>query len=718
MRQKFFFFILLFGLFKTDSFSQLDSWEKIFLAERNDDYLNFTINKNVLYICGEFGVKKSTNADSVWTSFSNTAKYSAFKSICVTPSKYVFVVPNYKNSILRTSNEGVSWDTLFKDYRFSTISTDYSGCIWLARDDGTLFSSTDNGINWTKFDRLSGSYIFWINYNRNNDLFVSRYDGIHYKNKNDTAWTKITDKYVISFAAKGNDTLIISYENGGTYLSTNKGSSWKYLQKAHAFNSVAFDFAGNIWGGIDASSYYNYIGVYKSTDLGETWKYTGGGVMGANKMICSGDILCIADRFGVCRYNKNITPYLGNNYFPLNKNNKWMNYKYPQDYSQYSEARIDTLLITKDTIISGAKYYFVSGICGLTKQEYWYRFDENARILFVRYNDTDRVLLNYNLLNYEKFERFNINTGKYYVTRCVRGTKNIFDSTRNYIGFNDTYTNGSAGRDYYELYYERIGFGYWDNSVDPSGGPESNSNERIICAVINDGDSIKTYRKTYAPELSFSPATVKRPYLLTLNVKADHYYSYYNPLNLPGSINFIDSVFLTGYYKKNNSLSEIKKYPFSYKDSVVNFTISQQLDSVLINNGYDFYYRITAKDICFIPYYTSLPDTGYYKLKIDSATRIINNDDKNVPLSFYLSQNFPNPFNPSTTVKYSLPEESRVLLVVYNSLGQKIKELVNSVKPAGNYEASFDAGNLSSGVYFYQLRANGFSQTRKLIIQK
>jgi uncharacterized delta-60 repeat protein len=90
--------------------------------------------------------------------------------------------------------------------------------------------------------------------------------------------------------------------------------------------------------------------------------------------------------------------------------------------------------------------------------------------------------------------------------------------------------------------------------------------------------------------------------------------------------------------------------------------------------------------------------------------------DEEVPIKFALSQNYPNPFNPSTMIRYELPVECRVLLTVYNTLGQQVRVLVDEVQGAGVKRVRLDAGNLTSGVYFYQLRAGGFSDCKKLLL--
>ena len=86
-------------------------------------------------------------------------------------------------------------------------------------------------------------------------------------------------------------------------------------------------------------------------------------------------------------------------------------------------------------------------------------------------------------------------------------------------------------------------------------------------------------------------------------------------------------------------------------------------------------------------------------------------------------QNYPNPFNPSTVIRYQLPVQSRVTLSVYNILGQLVNILVDEIKDAGYRSVEWDAGNLSSGVYFYRIQATGvgnsqnsFTAVKKMIV--
>ncbi len=85
---------------------------------------------------------------------------------------------------------------------------------------------------------------------------------------------------------------------------------------------------------------------------------------------------------------------------------------------------------------------------------------------------------------------------------------------------------------------------------------------------------------------------------------------------------------------------------------------------------------------------------------------------------FSLSQNYPNPFNPSTKIKLDIPKASFVKLIIYDELGREVVTLVNEDMKAGTFEADWDASNYSSGIYFYRIISEGFSDTKKMVLLK
>jgi hypothetical protein len=125
---------------------------------------------------------------------------------------------------------------------------------------------------------------------------------------------------------------------------------------------------------------------------------------------------------------------------------------------------------------------------------------------------------------------------------------------------------------------------------------------------------------------------------------------------------------------------------------------------------------ISVPEIVFIG---SAPDIGAYEY----GTVSISSDDQKVPVYYGIHQNYPNPFNPSTTISFSLPEQSLVKLKVFDIRGQEVFELVDTERPPGTYEVQWngmdDAGNrVSTGVYFCRLKAGTYSQTIKMVYMK
>ncbi|MGQ9604062.1 MAG: T9SS type A sorting domain-containing protein, partial [bacterium] len=86
--------------------------------------------------------------------------------------------------------------------------------------------------------------------------------------------------------------------------------------------------------------------------------------------------------------------------------------------------------------------------------------------------------------------------------------------------------------------------------------------------------------------------------------------------------------------------------------------------------------------------------------------------------SYALHENYPNPFNPVTTVEFALPERSNVELVVYDVLGREVARLADGEYEAGRYRVSFDADRLSSGIYFCRMKAGSFESVQKLVLMK
>ena len=136
--------------------------------------------------------------------------------------------------------------------------------------------------------------------------------------------------------------------------------------------------------------------------------------------------------------------------------------------------------------------------------------------------------------------------------------------------------------------------------------------------------------------------------------------------------------------------------------NTVTENLSAALKAIHFKNGYGW----------------AVGDNGLILRTEDGTTWIDQNSGKTYPDKFYLSQNCPNPFNPSTIIKFSLPRAGQIRIEIYNSLGQKVKTILNERMLAGEHEIEFEAQNLASGVYYYQIKAGEFKDMKKMVLIK
>ncbi len=125
-------------------------------------------------------------------------------------------------------------------------------------------------------------------------------------------------------------------------------------------------------------------------------------------------------------------------------------------------------------------------------------------------------------------------------------------------------------------------------------------------------------------------------------------------------------------------------------------------------NGTTYYYRIADVTTDGSEHLNSFVVTATPTDQVSSE----------VPGKYKLSQNFPNPFNPTTEVSYTIPEAGTVRLTIYDVLGKELRTLVNGYQAAKTYQVQFDASNLPSGTYYYSLKANNFSTTKMMSLTK
>ena len=142
-------------------------------------------------------------------------------------------------------------------------------------------------------------------------------------------------------------------------------------------------------------------------------------------------------------------------------------------------------------------------------------------------------------------------------------------------------------------------------------------------------------------------------------------------------------------------------------DLLWNVRVSDGVDTVAVASDFDFD--------------TDEFETLFFGITLErnEATSIDDGEGlSGIPRTFELKQNYPNPFNPSTVIRYAVPEASNVRIDVFNVLGQRVSTLVNREHQAGTFDVTFDAANLSSGMYFYRLESANAVLTQKMMLIK
>jgi len=178
--------------------------------------------------------------------------------------------------------------------------------------------------------------------------------------------------------------------------------------------------------------------------------------------------------------------------------------------------------------------------------------------------------------------------------------------------------------------------------------------------------------------------------------------------------------FTTTHYKIYRAVSSVSN-PRTQTYNLIHTTTSENVfeytdqDVALGNSDYVFYYvaaynsNINSKSE---PSNVVTTRGGMYK------QNQLSEENKADNIKYKLSQNTPNPFNPSTTISFKIPNDEFITLKVYDVLGNQVATLLNEQKPAGMYNVQCIMNNVSSGVYFYTLKAGSYTETKKMLLMK
>jgi photosystem II stability/assembly factor-like uncharacterized protein len=733
------------------------------------------LNMNVGYICGTYGVTKTTDGGETFTEVgAGNFPYTELRDIHFFNENTGYVLGSYSDAFAKTTDGGNTWvksTTLPQDYYYDMIvfneqriivSGSYSGtsniylttdggATWTASAAGSLsifsmtfldsltgfagseggmaYKTTDGGLSWNVVTTLNAlpTDAFFSMFNEGSNLYVLSYDSTLYVST-DAGATFTSSQYlpsgniaiVMRAGAVFGSTIYLAGDLGSFYKSTNNGTSWQsptklakvgYIQDVYANNSgkiiavgepsipstigeqiIVSDDGGQNWTSISLSSLDADLRSIKMIDAntgytvgssGSIWKTTNGGYDWNLYSSPTTEQAFNAVDF----YNAQYGMTAGNNgevWKTTDGGTTWTSLTglIPSDYFN-GIAMIDSI---SALAIGFSVYKTTDG--GLTWTTISPTFPDSPL---------------------SKIKMFNQSVG-------------VIVGPTGFFGFNPFVYKTTDGGDT----WNSMNFPF--STTDKLYNVEFRTADDIVVVGNNGGvfhtsDNGATWTQFNLGLMNFFSGQM-------LGVA----FSGPNEVVVGGAASQLIKVEL-------NNVVPVELVSFTCEVSNPNIRLHWITASELNNQGFEVERKTSESNlwqtIGNVPGRgTTTNSTDYYFNDDNLAPAVYNyrikqvdydgsieysqviNADLTTPNTFRLEQNYPNPFNPSTSISYSIPNNSFVTLKVYDILGNEVATLVNQTQAAGNYIFSFDASNLSNGVYLYSIKADNFSDVKKMIFMK
>lgn len=635
-----------------------NSWKKIITGDYDFEIYAIGINQKDHIFLGtnQDGLHRSVDDGETWVELENYPGIECW-AFAFNDSGHVFAADGDWGGTFRSKDNGENWEML-TDYGAVALSVNKKGYVYAGRWDG-LYRSKDNGENWELLNNgLPELIIPCIEYDKSGGIYV----GTGY------------------------------YENGdGVYYSNNDGDSWIHLGLADTIvQSVMVTDENEIYAGTLDD------GVLVSSDFGQHWQKINEGLLNKN-------VFRLKRNSSGCFYTGSETH--GGIFRSTDKGNSWQ------------QVGLPTSVVTSIDFTPNGRFLFASTWGGI------HRLDLQS--------------MSWKNLGLE-----------YCLSVIVKNDSTVFAGT----WMEGLYKSSDSGNNW-EL-----------TSITPDSSI-------IIHDLTIDNDGALLAATSNYPRISYNDgetwSTLKNgfnyPYMngVTTNKTGDIFVwttgALYRSTDKGASFHTLkngfdqietngvainDSGIFVGENVGNEGLRGIYRYTYSNGNwekvrDVSSATIFSSRDNTIYaaafqegiiksidegntwtefslrpNNKWIMAFNEDNNGFLFVGTYGG----GLYKT-LQPLSAI--SDEENTPQKFSLSQNFPNPFNPTTVISYQLPIVSKTTLKIYDVLGREVATLVNEEQKPGTYQVEFDGRKLSSGVYFYKLQTgSGFNMTKKFVLLK
>jgi len=624
------------------------------------------VNKPGYLFAGTFGggVYRSTDEGQTWLSPSNGTNF-AVESL-VRDDDYIFAA-TISDGVQRSSDNGVTWEQKIGVlFGFGAICK--SGNKVIASSSNYTLQSTDHGETWSYITYLDGAIIFSY-FVMGDTIFAGGQTKIYRSLDNGNTFTtinlnlgsSIVNIYAFTYV---NSTLYAATSYDGVYKSTDFGLNWIPSNEGMGpknIRALTLTDQSNLLAGT------HYVGMYRSTDFGMSWNKSQAGFPAGSSILSlleTNSSIFAGTRDGVYRTDDD--------------GDTWMKLGGTNDTTMYGDV--------------------------------WAMCEHNG-IIFAS------MQLHFDATVYKS-----TNKGSTWI-RC--GGSGLPFGLSFIKGLEGSGDNLVAGTDEGIYYSTDEGEVWFPTNAQGVNIPSLASSGNYVYAAIPTANGV--YRSSdYGVNWFVSlPSTVdyvdvaakdNYAYAGSFFSGARYSSSYGNGWSTCGGLPSDASVFAIGVVGDGTVLFGTDLSPnWIYYSTNYGINFSPYSEGLFVNASIEAF----AINDTFM-----FAGSDYNGVWRRLRPGIVSTETQNnLPVDFSLSQNYPNPFNPSTSIKYAIGNRQFVTLKVYDVLGNEIKTLVDEEKPAGTYEVEFNSHsgnvrNLTSGVYFYQIKAGDFVETKKMVLMK
>jgi photosystem II stability/assembly factor-like uncharacterized protein len=658
------------GLFKSSDNG--DSWNKI--ETQFEDFQVFSVyitqNDNIWVGTDHQGALfRSTDDGETWEN-KNTG-FGGNEGWAIGESKDGVLFAGDANGVglYRSTDNGDNW-AFSANILALAFAVDSNNVVYAGSFNG-LYSSTDSGISWIQDSFLSVFVVSTVIVDTNNNIYCGTGysfvtgDGLFFSDDGGQSWRQLglAGKEVLSLAFDSERSLYAGTLKDGLYKTTDLGLNWfqyeKGLYKKEVYRLLINEqddiFIGSEGGG-SGWQFYSGGGVFRSTNGGDYFEQVGLPISMVKNIVFSGDSLVFTSTpSGVQSYNR-IT-------------GKWQN---------LGLHNVEAVTITPSDYLYAA-----------TREDGLYKSTDLGKTWLLTNLTADTLMPVYNVV--------------------AVNNDTVFASTGFYMNLRRSIDGGQnwdilpvvTGETFRGLFFS-------NNTLLVEGSKNGIS---ILYKTNNYGlsfDSLYSGFKTHGFNSSFSITNNDYVFLAS---RGDNLYGIIRSSD--SGINWEQVLFKTispTVFANDNGFlitsSDSIHLSTNYGTTWTNFSQS------VIGGIWNYISNINVNSIGKL--YFGTFTSGLFEVDITTSVeqKLFSNND------FSLSQNYPNPFNPKTKIEFEIEKFGFITLKVYDILGNEITTLVEEEKLQGAFEVEFDGTGLSSGIYFYQLRAGEFIQTKKLILLK